>query len=265
MHIFQLIILICKLNTEGFCKAVAEVVARTGLQCLAIMHQRFNCIGCFCTRKFFFFRFASLDHRNRKYLLSKIRIFIQHPDRTLFCFFSGCMCRMAFLPQKLSGTQKRTGFFFPANNVTPLIIYLRKVSVGLDIIFIKITEQCLRSRANAQTLLKLLQTTIGYPCNLGRESLYMILFFFQKALRNEHGHIYILSPCRFKSLVELLLDQLPNRIAGWFDRHTALYAGIADQLCLQNHIGIPLGKIGIHGCDRFYHFFVVCHDFSPFL
>ena len=104
VNIFQLIILIRKLNTEGFCKAIAEVVARTGLQCLTIMHQRFNCIGCFCTRKFFFFCFASLYHRNCKYLLSKIRILIQHLDCTLFCFFSGCMCCMALLPQKLSGT-----------------------------------------------------------------------------------------------------------------------------------------------------------------
>ena len=72
MHILQRIILICKLNAEGLCKAVTEVVARTGLQRLAVMHQRlqsyrlplhpqiFLCLSC-----------CPLDHRNRQYLLSK--------------------------------------------------------------------------------------------------------------------------------------------------------------------------------------------------
>ena len=52
MYILQCVVLICKLDAKCLCKAVAEVVAGTGLQCLAVMHQGLDGIGCLCTCKF---------------------------------------------------------------------------------------------------------------------------------------------------------------------------------------------------------------------
>ena len=48
---------------------------------------------------------------------------------------------MSFLPQELSGTQERSGLLLPTYHGTPLIVYLRQVSVGMDVILIEITEQ----------------------------------------------------------------------------------------------------------------------------
>ena len=93
----------------------------------------------------------------------------------------------------------------------------------------------------------------------------MILLLLKKAFRNKYRHIYVLHACFFKSAVQLLLDILPNRIARRLDYHTALYACIIAEFCFLYHIRIPLGEIHVHGCDGFYHFFVVCHDDSPFL
>ena len=104
-----------------------------------------------------------------------------------------------------------------------------------------------------------------HPCNLRRKAFYMILLLLKKAFRNKYRHIYVLHACFLKSAVQLLLDILPDRIARRLDYHTALYACIIAEFCFLYHIRIPLGEIHVHGCDGFYHFFVVCHDDSPFL
>ena len=159
---------------------------------------------------------------------------------------------MALLPQELSGTQERTGGLLPANNGTPLVVYLRQVTVGLDEIFVKITEQRLRSRTDTQALLQILQAALGHPGNLRCKTFYVILLFFQQALRDEHGHVYILYPCLLEPTVQLLLNIFPDGITGGFDDHAAFYAGIIGQLGLLYHVRIPLCEIHIHGCDRFY-------------
>ena len=92
----------------------------------------------------------------------------------------------------------------------------------------------------------------------------MILLLVQQGLRNEHGKIYILYSYCFESCIQLLLDQLPDRIACGLNYHTSFYAGVITQLCFLHYIGIPLGEIFFHGSDRFYHF-LVCHFLSPFL
>ena len=116
-------------------------MAGTGLQCLAIMHQRFYRIGCNCTCEFLLLGLLSLDRGDSQNLLQELRIYIQHLQSSLLRFFCSSMCGMSFLPQELSGTQERSGLLLPTYHGTPLIVYLRQVSVGMDVILIEITEQ----------------------------------------------------------------------------------------------------------------------------
>ena len=143
MYILQGIILICKLYAISLCKAVAEVVARTGLQRFSVMHQRLDRIGCLCTGKFFLVCLLPTDNRDRQHFLAKISVHIQHLDGTCLCLFCRCMCGMALLPQKLSGAQKRTGRLLPAHNGAPLVVHTWQITVRVNIICIEITEQCL--------------------------------------------------------------------------------------------------------------------------
>ena len=116
-------------------------MAGTGLQCLAVMHQRFYRIGCNCTCEFLLLGLLSLDRGDSQNLLQELRIYIQHLQSSLLRFFCSSMCGMSFLPQELSGTQERSGLLLPTYHGTPLIVYLRQVSVGMDVILIEITEQ----------------------------------------------------------------------------------------------------------------------------
>ena len=143
MNVFQFVIFVCKLNAECLCKSIAEIVAGTGLQCFSVMHQRLYCIGSLCTCKFLFVCLASLDNRDRQHLLTEICINVQHLNRTCLCLLGSRMCSMSLLPQELSGTQERSRRLLPSHDRAPLIIDSRKVTIGMDIILVKITEQCL--------------------------------------------------------------------------------------------------------------------------
>ena len=251
MHIFQCVIFVCVLDAECFCKSVTKVMAGTGLKCFSIVHQRFNCVSCYCTCKFFFVCFLTFDYRNCQNFFAEISIQIQHLDRSFFCFFCCCVSSMSLLPQEFSGTKERTGCLFPTYYRTPLIIDLWQISVGLDVFLIKIAEQSLRSRTNAETLLQFIQSTMCYPRYFRCKSFYVIFFFLQKRFRNKHRHVHILHTCFFESAVQFMLDIFPNRITCRFDCHASFYTCVAAQFRFFDNVCIPLCKIVFHGSDRF--------------
>ena len=260
INIFQLVVLIRKLNAEGLGKAVSEIVAGAGLQRLSVVHQSLDSIGSLRTREFFLVRLSSADHRDGEHLLAEVRIQIQHLDGAFLRLFHCGMGGVSLLPEKLSGTKERPRFLFPAHHGAPLVIHLRQVAVGVNIILIKIAEKRLRCGPHTQTLLQLRQAAVRHPGHFRSKALHVILLFLKKAFRNKHGHIDIFHARFLEPFVQLLLNQLPDRVAVGFDRHTALHARILDQLRLLHHVGVPLGEILIHGCDRFYQF-LFCHCF----
>ena len=166
---------------------------------------------------------------------------------------------MSLLPQKFAASKERTCRLLPANNRAPLVIYLWQIPVGLHFIFIKVTEQCLRCRTHTHSLLKWLQSSMCHPCNLRCKAFYVVFFHLKQTLRYKHWHVYILHACLFKLCVKLLLDLLPDRIAGRLDDHTSLDAGVVTKLRLFHYVCVPLCEILIHGSNRFHKFLVVCH------
>ena len=135
----------------------------------------------------------------------------------------------------------------------------------MDLLGIQVAEQGFRSRTYTKSLLKRLQSSVGYPGYFRGKSLYMILFLLKKAFRNKHGKINILHTGLFKPSVQLMLDIFPDRISCRFDHHTAFYTGIVDKLRFFHHIRIPLGKILLHRGDLFHKLLILCHFSTPFL
>ena len=252
MNIFQCVIFVCVLDSECFGKTISEVMACTGLKSFSIVHQGLDGVSSLSTCKFLFICLLAFNNRNCKNFLTEICIDVQHLDGTLLSFLCCCMCCMSFLPQELSGTKERTCCFLPANNRAPLIVNLRKVSVGLDLFLVEIAEQSLGSRTYAKSLLKQIKTAMSYPCNLRGKTFYMIFLFIKKRLRDKDRHVNVLYTGFFKSAVKLMLDILPDRITCRFDRHTALNTCIATKLSLLNNVCIPLSKILIHRRNGLY-------------
>ena len=227
-------------------------MACTGLKCFTVMHQGLDGVSSLSTCKFLFVCLLTFYNRNCQNLFAEICINIQHLNGTCLSLFSCCVSCMALLPQELSGTKEWTGCFLPADNRAPLIVYFRKVSVGLDLFLVEITEQSLGSRTHAKSLLKRIKTAMSHPCNLRGKTFYMIFLFIKKRLRDKDRHINILYTGLFKSAVKLMLDILPDRITCRFDRHTALNTCIATKLSLLNNVCIPLSKILIHRRNGLY-------------
>ena len=134
VHILKGIILIRELDVKRLCKTIPKVVAGPGLKGLAVMHQGLNGIGRLCAREFLLVRLLALDDRDCQHFLTEICIYIQHLDGSCLGFLGRCMGCMAFLPQKLPGTQEGTGCFLPAHNRTPLVVYPWQIAVGMDIL-----------------------------------------------------------------------------------------------------------------------------------
>ena len=216
------------------------------------MHQSFDRISCFCTRKLFFFCFLPADHRNCKHFFTELRVYVQHLFCPLLRFLRCCMRRMPFLPQKFTRTQKRPGFLLPSDNRTPLIIYFWKIAVRLDVIFIKITKQRLRSRSDTKSFQQLALPAMRHPRHLRRKAFHMIFFFIQKTFRNKQRHIHVLYSGFFKTTVQFVLDIFPQRVSCRLDNHTAFHRRIIDQFCFFYYIGIPLREILLHTCNGFH-------------
>ena len=252
MNIFQCVVFICVLDSECFRKTISKVMACTGLKSFSIVHQGLDGISSLSTCEFLFICLLAFDNRNCENFLTEIRIDIQHLDCTLLGFLGCCMRCMSFLPQELSGTKERTCCLLPADYRAPLVVYLRQISVRLDIFLIEITEQSLRSRTYTETLLKFVQSTVCYPCYFRCKTLYVVFLFLKKRFRNEHRHVYVLYTCLFESTVKFVLDVFPDCITCRFDRHASFYACVTAQLCFFYNVSIPLCEIFFHGSDSFY-------------
>ena len=89
------------------------------------------------------------------------------------------------------------------------------------------------------------------------QSPHMVFFLLQKTFGNEQGHINIFMSRGLETLVQLLLNQLPNGIAIGTDNHAAFNTGIIHKVCLFDNICVPSAEIDLHGGDFFNHFFIV--------
>ena len=216
------------------------------------MHQRFDRIGRLRPCKFLLVCLLSLHDRDCKHVAQKISIHIQHLDGSLLCLLSSRMGCMPLLPQKFPAPKERARRLLPADHRTPLVIYLWQIPVGLDFIFVKITEQRLRGRTHAEPLLQRFKPAVCHPRNLRRKALHMVFLLLKQTLRYEHWHVYILHPGLFKCRVKLLLNLLPDGIACGFDNHTALHARVVAQLRLLHDICVPLREILLHRGDRLH-------------
>ena len=153
---------------------------------------------------------------------------------------------VSLLPQELRGAEEGAGGLFPSYDVTPLIIKLRKVAVGMNNTLIVLAEKCLRGRTNYKSLGKSVLPAYGYDRALGRKSRNVILFLLKQGFGNKHWHINVLVSELFKSRVKIVLNILPNSVSVRTDHHTALYARIVYQLRLFYYVRIPLRKINVH-------------------
>ena len=123
-----------------------------------------------------------------------------------------------------------------------------------------LAEQRLRSRTDTKPFGQLFIAAHRDPCALGSKTDDMILFLLKKAFGDQHRHIYVFMSGFFKAGIEDFLDIFPDRVTIGTEYNTATHARIFAKLGFYNNVGIPFGKIDIHGGDGFDHLLLLCHE-----
>ena len=188
---FKSVVLIHILNFKCLCKAVAEIVRGSRLQCLTVVHKCLDGICVLCARKSLFFGLNTLNYGHSKHVFTEIGIDVEHFNCFSLSFLCRCVNCMSLLPKKFSCAEERSCGLFPTDNRHPLIVELRQITVRMDNLLVVFAEKCFRRRTNAKSLLKLFASAVCYPCNLGSKALNVILFLFEETFGDEHRHTNI--------------------------------------------------------------------------
>ena len=153
VRILQCVLIVGVLYAESSGKAVTKVVAGAGLECLSVVHEGLDGVGRYGSGKFLLVGLSASYHGHRKEILAEIGIDVQHLYGAFLCLLLSCVDGVTFLPQKLTGTKERSRLLFPAHYRAPLVVYLGQISVGMDEVFVKITEKSLGCGTHAKLFL----------------------------------------------------------------------------------------------------------------
>ena len=102
----QLVLLVRERYAEGLCKAVAEIVARAGLQGLVVVHHALDGVGVLRAGELLLLGLVAADDRHRSPVLADVRVYLQHAERLLARLGLGGVDGVALLPE---GTRARAG------------------------------------------------------------------------------------------------------------------------------------------------------------
>jgi hypothetical protein len=103
-----------------------------GLQSLHILHHGLNAERCHGAGKPLFRGFFALNNRHCHIVFGKVSVDAKHLHGFIDSFFPRRMSRMAFLPEKLRGSQEQTRAQLPTHDIRPLVDQHGKVPVRLN-------------------------------------------------------------------------------------------------------------------------------------
>src|SRR6267154_2732821 len=92
----------------------------------------------------------------------------------------------------------------------------------------------------------------------GRKSLDVVLFFVDKAARDQQRKCYVLVSSSLESPVQRLLDIFPERPTVRPDDHAAADRRIVGELRFQDQLVVPLGEILGAGGELFFSHAAIC-------
>jgi hypothetical protein len=110
-----------KRDVERLREVLAEVVRRAGLQGAAVAHQRFDRIGAKRARELLALALDPFDDRHGQHRFRDAGVQVEDHQRLRLRLLMRFVCRMPFLPEKLSSAQEWARDLLPADDVRPLI------------------------------------------------------------------------------------------------------------------------------------------------
>jgi hypothetical protein len=218
-------------------------VGRPGLHRAAIAHQRLDRIGLRCPGELLALALLAVHDGHGEDVLGELLVQRENPQ-CLFLRFLGRLVRgVALLPEELRRPQERTRHLLPPDDVRPLVDEHRQVAPRLNPLLVHHADDGFRRGTHHQSLFEVLGASPRDPGHLRRETFDVLGLAHQQALGNEQREVRIHVPGGLEAVVELTLDELPDRIAIGADDHAAFHGRVVGQLRLPDDIQVPLGEV----------------------
>ncbi len=218
------------LDVERAREVLAQVMARPGLQRLAVLHHRLDRVGAKRAGELFALGLEPAQHRQRHHLLHEIRVDVMqdHQRLALGVRLVG-VHRVTLLPQELNRAQEGTWTQLPAHDVGPLIDQQWQIAPRAHPLCEGCTDDRLGRGPHHQRLGQLLATGTRDLGHFGREALDMLGLLHQEAFGNEQRKVGVLRARLLDPLVKSALDSLPDRVAVRLDHHAAAHRRVFAQ------------------------------------
>ncbi len=254
-----LVVATCEGDILSLGKVLSEEVGGAGLNGLAVLHHGFNREGLNRSREAFVFGLFTGDGGDGKHVALEVFVDLVHGVGLFDGFFLRFVGGVAFLPQEFCRAQEDAWAHFPAHDVAPLVDLKGQVAVGFRPTGKSGTDDSFRSRTNDVFVSQLARRNhLGLACfrvldgfeavmrdngTFSRKTFSMLGFLLQVGDRDEHGEVSIGMTRALEFGIELLLDELPNGVAPWFNDHATADFGIFSEVGCLNDLLIPLREI----------------------
>ena len=250
---------VLELNVLGFREVRPEIMRRAGLQCLAVLHHRFDRIGIVGAGETFVGRLLAGDDRHGQHVLGERAIDLEHLQRLVDRVLAVGVRRMAFLPKELGRAQEQARAHLPAHDVRPLVDQQRQIAIALDPALEGVADDRLRSRTNDQRLFELgvgidhqlavlvLEAVVGDDRHLLGEALDVLGLLGDEAHGDEQREVAVVVAGILDAGVELRLHALPHAPAPRLDDHAAAHGAGFGHVAIADDCLIPLGEVLLAG------------------
>ncbi len=248
---------------------LAQVVGRTRLQCLAVLHYLLGRVCVVGTGKSLFWCFFTHNGGNCQNIAHIVAIELMHLAGVGVRLFVRGEHVVAFLPVKFRCTQEHTRTHFPAHYIYPLVQLHRQVTVRLDPAGHRLAYYRFGCRADyiwlgqfgfrvgRQGTINHFQAVMCDNRRLFGKAGDMFRLTVKEINRYQQRKVCIQYALGLYTTVHFITHQFPYRPAVWLYRHAAANRRIFRQVGRRYQILVPFAKVfRTRGCDCCFHFFI---------
>ena len=159
------------------------------------------------------------------------------------CLLLGLVRCMPLLPEELGRSQEEARPQLPTDDVCPLVVEQRQITVRLHPAGIRRPDQRLRGGTHRERLLQLLPARLGDDGDLGCEPFDELSLLRQHGGGHEQREVEVLVAGRLDPVIEFALDRLPDRVAVRLDHHRTANGRVLGETSAAHYLAVPRGEV----------------------
>src|SRR5262249_47497260 len=164
---------------------------------------------------------------------------------------------MSLLPQKLGGAEKNPRSHLPSHYVAPLIHHQGQIAIGVNPLRKHVVDDGFRGGSHDEWFFEFLAAAVRDRRHFRSETLDVLCFLTQKALRNEQWEVGVARAGPLDAAVQFVAQRLPDCEPVRPKHDTSAHRRVIRQFSTQDDVVVPGGEILAAGC--YFAFILVGH------